>query len=414
MEGKEAPFKPVPEENKKPEIPADVQSPVDSKPTGETTTTQPKSKEKPGFFGRLFGLGQEEQPAQPAEPTPETEQPQSSVENDVNTQEDPRPEDHTSSWVAEKSEEVSEEDNASDIQDSPKSSEINEANEVSEQKNEQQVEKEPELDTQDAIMPESENEKADENTSAEEKQEQPSPVEDVKTEDQDTTEETKQEDTTNPAINEGKAEEKETPEEEEQQDMKTKEQSDSNEGDAASTDTLRQTGEHAYKATVSNEKGEINYEEAQNQINKMTESIASITDEQAKKDAQEIKDNTLMGVLLNVLKTNNDLEKNEKIAEMYEKMTDKSKADAIMGYSALKAIGSDKAQEFVDMITDTDLKDKVQTEIEKGDTIPLRILRKELWDQASKQSEESMQSILPKETINNSPTSSEDTLPKAA
>lgn len=445
MDNKEGPFKPVPEGNNAQENPAATPPTAENKPMQEATAQPPKAKEKTGFFGRLFGFGQEEQPAPP---TPETKQPEAHAEDKANTTENPLPEDHTSSWVPEKKDKSPEipADNASETSTS-KEGEIQ--NEEIAQKAEPQGDKEPELDTQDAIIPASEKEETDTKTDVEEHQEQPSPVEDLKVADEDKKEEINEgnetiadpeekqqdietQDAVIPTDDTGKSdgEMKEEKTEDQDKDAETnmsdipmKEENDGQEPQidtptneetaTADDDTIREAGEKAYKATISNEKGEIDYAEAQNQITTLTEQIEAITDEGAKKNAESIKDDTLISVLFNVLKTNNDPEKNAKIAELHEKMTDKAKADAIVGYSALKAIGTDKAQEFVDMITDAELKEKIQTEIKAGDSIPLRVLRKELWDQVSTLGEESKKTIISSDE-SPEPASTDKEIPAAA
>ncbi len=145
-----------------------------------------------------------------------------------------------------------------------------------------------------------------------------------------------------------------------------------------------QLSEQAIKANFVPLHTETNYKKVKEYINKLGEVTNEITETPIKAEANTIKDATVAGVMMNVLKTNDDPEREIKMRELRTEMTTKSKVDTIMAYSALKNIGTDKGQGYVDMITDPTLKADIQKKIDsKTDNVQLRIQRKELWDTAT-------------------------------
>lgn len=439
MDNKEGPFTPVPDK-------PDTTAPQAESAVSQQSEPAPK---KPGFFSRLLGLGPDEplppvsQPENPSTPQDATKpdgDPQIPVEQSTDpaninpTESVTAPTDTNEASSAISETKTKDERNQIDTEDAiVPSSQIDTAEEPSKT---QEPEDTTETDKEDPSKPNNEN-------SIPEVSESSTPSDDIKTNEElpqeaevtpDEESENTQTDTFVPTDTTGNADDlqdvetiqkeatKPEPEEnvasdEEKENIEINKDTPTQElrgGQDDTTETLRQAGEKAYKATLGDDKGEINYADALENINQMMETVDRIEDENTKSDARAVMNDALMGVLFNILKTNNDPEKHTKIWELYEKMTDKSKADAIMGYSALKETDKGKGEKFAEMITDAELKKKVQDEMKNGDSIPLRILRKELWDQADTQSEGCMKSILPEDVTEVLHDSSSAKMPTAA
>ncbi len=408
MDNKEGPFIPVPPEQKT------VENISQTQPPAETSNPAPKPAEKKGFLGRLFGGFM---PEDTANPTSEVSATVLSPEKEIAPASD-------KSNQSEKPEDVAEKVDATaqDIKEEV----------VQSSENEKET---PEIDTQDAIIPESKQKEStiendphaldaqatNEEPTEEGKDENIEPPASVVTSPPNAEEETKEggkNDEKTDDTDEKPFEEEKSPEDvsEDSTDGQPKSEGDKTDEQpqgerVAEVEAL---AKQAMEIKFEEENAEKGYNEAKEYIQKMKQIAESITDESAKTEIIQKIDAVTEKIMFNVLKTNNDTQKDEKIKELYTEMPTKSNVDSIMAYSALKNIGTDKGQGYVDMITDGELKADIQKKIDQGeDTIEIRSQRKDLWDQASKHAEENVfsdentQEVAAKETI-------DEELPKAA